>query len=280
MLIIDMEFHGDCVGPDGWTGYTPDSNTFAPPYGFNDSMAQLLARGLQVGLNLHDADGVHPCEERYEAMKRALGLPPTYIDPIPFNATNEDYMLALQDVVVQRLVGGGAAVQWTDWQQGGSTGVSIYGWSPTYLLNFVRSSTAARRGENVRSWSLSRYGGMGQHRDGTLGFSGDYERSWDSLRFLPYFSSTATNAYWQWTHDAAGGIPGAMEFNVRWVQAATVSAMYRTHGAGIPLPGGWDWQGQFMPVIWLFPDEQYQSMREAAICRHEMLPLHYSLWRV
>ena len=241
VLIIDMEFHDNCAGPNGWTGYTPDPHTFAPPYGFNDSMQELGTMGLQVGLNLHDADGVYPCEEKYTALKEALDLGPTWTGPIPFNATDRRYMLALQDVVVQRLVGGGAAVQWTDWQQGGSTGVDIPGWSPTYLLNYVRSSTAVRLGEDRRSWSLARYGGLGQQRDGTMGFSGDYLRGWDSLRFLPYFSSTATNAYWQWSHDATGGIPGALEFNVRWVQAATVSAMFRTHGSGIPLPGGWDW---------------------------------------
>jgi alpha-glucosidase (family GH31 glycosyl hydrolase) len=107
---------------------------------------------------------------------------------------------------------------WIDWQQG-ETPIAP-GVNPTIWVNYVFSSARSwfspqdryssgsreflcpitqlgpglgRCVVNRRPVIMARWGGVGSHRYSTIGFSGDVVTSWESLRFQPYFASTAAN---------------------------------------------------------------------------------------
>ena len=67
-FIMDMNWHTK----QAWTGYTWDtsSNWYPDPQGLLDF---LHSRGLFVGANLHDAQGVQKYEAAYESMANFVG---------------------------------------------------------------------------------------------------------------------------------------------------------------------------------------------------------------
>mmetsp|Transcript_19748 Transcript_19748/g.54189 ORF Transcript_19748/g.54189 Transcript_19748/m.54189 type:complete len:184 (-) Transcript_19748:63-614(-) len=78
-LILDMNWHKK----PGWTGYSWDRNLFPDPAALT---AWLRAKGLVVGANLHDAQGVLPEEDTYNEVARIMGVPPGA--PVSLSLTN------------------------------------------------------------------------------------------------------------------------------------------------------------------------------------------------
>ena len=54
---------------------------------------------------------------------------------------------------------------------------------------------------------------------------------WSSLKFQPYFSSTASNVGYSWSNDIMGD-RNDHQLNTRWIQFGAYSAIFRTHDAG------------------------------------------------
>jgi alpha-glucosidase len=71
------------------------------------------------------------------------------------------------------------------------------------MLNYVFTTNNGRRGDSTRPTILHRWGGLGNHKF-QLGFSGDVYPSWESLAFQPYFTQTAANVGFMWSHDIGG----------------------------------------------------------------------------
>jgi len=293
VYIIDMDWH---LSPPAngsnwqnyWTGFTWDPNLFPNPV---DAMGYLKQLGLHVGVNIHDASGVQLFEQYYNEMAKANGINPSTGNPINFNVTSELYMSTLHSIVMQPLLDGGLDFWWTDWQQGGTTGVYINGVNPTYMTNWYRNTWQARQvaeGTNktaqIRGFSLARWGGMGNHRYQT-GFSGDVDHKWDSLAYQPYFTSTASNVgYGYWSHDIMGGLLD-YELSTRWIQWGAVSPLFRSHDAGGSAGGCADNPGECSlgncdPVkIWEVPNYNFEINRRAVRLRAQLLPYFYTLAR-
>lgn len=90
---------------------------------------------------------------------------------------------------------------------------------------------------------MSRYSGIGSHRY-PLGFSGDTLITWETLKFLPYFTNTATNAgYFYWSHDIGGHFAGISddELYLRFVQFGVFSPINRLHGTSSPIMSKEPW---------------------------------------
>lgn len=98
----------------GWTGYTFDPNLFPDP---KRALGSLRSRGLRIGANLHDADGVAASEAQYEPMARANGIDPASRRTVPFRVDNMTYAYSLEDIVLKPLEGIGMDFWWIDWQQ-------------------------------------------------------------------------------------------------------------------------------------------------------------------
>lgn len=222
---LDKPKYGWIEGANnGWTGYTWNKNLF-PDY--KRFLNELHDRGLKVSLNLHPAHGVRWWERDYEKMCKALSKNPSTKERIEFDITDETFVNAYFNLLHKPYEREGVDFWWIDWQQGQQC--KIENLDPLWLLNhyhFLDNATT-----NDQPLILSRYSGVGSHRY-PLGFSGDTFMSWDTLRYLPYFTATASNiGYTWWSHDIGGHQKGVKddELYIRFLQYGVFSPINRLH---------------------------------------------------
>ena len=266
--VIDMDWHITKTGPEekGWTGYTWNRELFPDPEGF---LEELHRRGMKVTLNLHPAEGIQAHEACYSEAARRLGIDEKAHQRIPFEVTDRKFMEVYFDCALRPLEEQGVDFWWVDWQQG--TQSAVPGVDPLWVLNHYHTLHAARDGK--RPLILSRYGGPGSHRY-PIGFSGDTVISWDSLRFQPYFTSTAANiGYGWWSHDIGGHMFGSRdpELQVRWLQFGAFSPILRMHSTNNRFNGKEPWN---------YAPEIERMMTEILRLRHRLVPYLYTMnWR-
>lgn len=83
-----------------WSGFTFDAHLF--PFA-DDSMGELVERGLAVTLNLHDASGVNDFEGLFPELVQALGLPASS-KKVPMNLINKTVAYAVEDIILGDLI--------------------------------------------------------------------------------------------------------------------------------------------------------------------------------
>lgn len=239
VAVIDIDWHLTKVDPKygtGWTGYTWNRKLFKEPRKFLET---LHSKGLKVTLNVHPADGVRAYEDKYRDFAKFMGVDIENGDPIVFNITDKKFVDGYFKYVHHKLEEEGVDFWWIDWQQGNNSGIK--GLDPLWLLNYFHYKDISRN--NKRALILSRYAGAGSHRY-PVGFSGDTVISWESLKFQPYFTSTASNiGYAWWSHDIGGHMNGIKddELFVRWVQLGTFSPILRLHSTENEFNGKEPW---------------------------------------
>ncbi len=260
---VDMDWHRrrNPNGESGWTGYTWNSELLPDYRAF---LAELHEKNLHVTLNLHPADGVRWFEDCYNSMAERMGLDPDGKEPVEFDITDEKFINAYFDVIHKPYEHEGVDFWWIDWQQGAQS--KLEGLDPLWSLNHYHFLDNSKEKDGL---ILSRYAGLGSHRY-PLGFSGDTYMTWDTLRFLPYFTAAATNAgYTWWSHDIGGHMKGYKddELYVRSIQFGVFSPINRLHSSNSPT---------------VVKDPAYYTggagliAREFLKLRHAMIPLLYS----
>eukprot|EP01116_Phalansterium_solitarium_P021368 TRINITY_DN6617_c0_g2_i1.p1 TRINITY_DN6617_c0_g2~~TRINITY_DN6617_c0_g2_i1.p1 ORF type:complete len:338 (-),score=67.08 TRINITY_DN6617_c0_g2_i1:896-1909(-) len=266
VLVLDMDWHWTyprtapkcSPAVEGWSGYTWDTTLFPNPQRF---LSWAKAQGLHITNNMHPARGVQCSEALYPQMAAAIGWDTAGNASIPYDLGNKTYAFNFMDVVLKPLSGvdDGIDYWWIDYQQGEQLIAPSV--NPTFWVNYVFSSSTSWFGPEQRSLIMARWGGLGNHRLSDIGFSGDVITSWASLGFQPYFTVTAANVGFMWSHDLGGffGQPSP-ELYTRWIQWGAYSNILRTHSYGKEA-GGWD------RAIWLFPYENFVIMREAFVGR-------------
>ena len=116
---------------------------------------------------------------------------------------------------------------------------------------------------------MSRYGGLRNQRY-SHGFTGDVNHVWSSLAFQPYFTSTASNVAYQWSHDIRGQLPdnpGDAKLSTRWVQWGVYSPMFRPHGPS----------AKAVEDLWRHEWNHLMIERDFVQQRYELLPYLYNL---
>lgn len=270
VCIIDMDWHITNTGnkSTGWTGYTWNRQLFPDPQGMLNFLHE---KNLKVSMNLHPAEGVHPHEEQYEEMARAVSVDPATGDPILFNITDPAFAKAYFDVLHRPHEKMGVDFWWIDWQQGQRT--NLPGLDPLWLINHLHFYDLGRDGVR-RPFIFSRWGEQG-HQRYPIGFSGDSYVTWDSLNFQPYMTAAASNiAYGWWSHDVGGHTSGVEdpELYMRWLQFGVFSPINRIHAT----------KGFFYDRRpWAFDDAEILRVgREALQLRHAFIPYIYTMaWR-
>jgi alpha-glucosidase (family GH31 glycosyl hydrolase) len=267
--VVDMDWHlVDAVDPkygSGWTGYTWNRSFFPDPKRFLDTLHR---HGLKVTPNVHPRDGIRAFEDGYAEAAQQMGIDPASEEPIEFDLTSPKFMKAYFDLH-HKLESEGIDFWWLDWQQGGVTRQK--GLDPLWMLNHLHYLDSGRDGR----WPLtfSRYAGPGSHRY-PVGFSGDTVVSWESLRFQPYFTATASNiGYGWWSHDIGGHMFGRRdeELEARWYQFGVFSPINRLHSTDSAFNGKEPWN---------FRTEVRDSMTASLRLRHELIPYLYTMnWR-
>ena len=278
VAVVDMDWHITKIpdGRSGWTGYTWNQALF-PDY--KKFLKDLHSYNLKTSLNLHPADGVRDFEAMYEDMCKALGREADG-SPCKLDILNPDYMEKYFDVIHHPYEEDGVDFWWMDWQQGRS-----YRWlhepntdeklqdpreilDPLWQLNHLHILDIQRNGK--RPMFFSRYSGPGSQRY-PVGFSGDTVVSWESLKFQPQFTATASNiGYCWWSHDIGGHYFGYRDDNMvaRWVQYGVFSPINRLHSSDNPFINKEPWDYDAITE---------RVMRESLKLRHQIFPYLYTM---
>ena len=267
--VIDMDWHlVDDVDPkygSGWTGYTWNPKLFPDPKRFLDGLHE---RGLRTTVNIHPRDGIRAFEKPYAKAAATVGVDAEAQEPVEFDLTNPKFVQAYFDMH-HDLEADGIDFWWIDWQQGGVTRQP--GLDPLWVLNHMHYCDSARDGR----WPLtfSRFAGPGSQRY-PVGFSGDTVITWKSLKFQPYFTSTASNiGYGWWSHDIGGHMFGYRdeELEARWYQLGAFSPINRLHSSCSPFSGKEPWN---------FHEPVRSAMVDVLRLRQALMPYLYAMnWR-
>ncbi len=208
----------------GWTGYSWNTELF-PDY--KKFLKDVKAKNLKITLNLHPSDGVRWWEDSYEEMARAMGIDPNTQQNIAFNVSDTNFLNNYFSILHKPYENDGVDFWWMDWQSGRKS--PMEGLDPLWALNHYHYLDNASN--HFSPLILSRYSGVGSHRY-PLGFSGDTMITWNTLKYLPEFTATATNVgYTWWSHDIGGHCQGEKsdEMFVRHVQFGVFSPINRLH---------------------------------------------------
>lgn len=253
------DFEKQCDLQDGWTGYTWNEKLF-PDY--KKFLKFLQEHHEKVALNLHPAGGVSPHEVQYPAMAKAMGIDPNTKERVRFDLLSPKFMANYFDILHHPYEEDGVDFWWMDWQQG-----TDYRWihaknrpgeyaderervDPLWMLNHLHILDISRNGK--RPMFFSRYSGPGSQRY-PIGFSGDTMASWDSLKFQPYFTATASNiGYGWWSHDIGGHFGYAdPEMLTRWIQLGVFSPILRIHSCSseFSCKEPWSFSGEYRSVV-------------------------------
>lgn len=267
--VIDMDWHlVNDVDPkygSGWTGYTWNPKLFPDPKRFLDGLHE---RGLRTTVNIHPRDGIRAFEKPYAKAAATVGVDADAQEPVEFDLTNPKFVQAYFDMH-HDLEADGIDFWWIDWQQGGVTRQP--GLDPLWVLNHMHYCDSARDGR----WPLtfSRFAGPGSQRY-PVGFSGDTVITWKSLKFQPYFTSTASNiGYGWWSHDIGGHMFGYRdeELEARWYQLGAFSPINRLHSSCSPFSGKEPWN---------FHEPVRSAMVDVLRLRQALMPYLYTMnWR-
>ncbi|MBR5905488.1 MAG: DUF5110 domain-containing protein [Bacteroidales bacterium] len=317
VFIIDMDWHETWKDLDkrkghdefnqrrGWTGYTWNRDLIPDPEGL---LGDLHAKGFKTALNLHPASGIRPYEDCYDRfvtdyLSRTSDYdgPKDYIypeggytfagnnepsgqagwrAPVPFRLDQQAWADAYFNSVIHPLERLGVDFWWLDWQQWRESKY-VKDLSNTFWCNFSFWNDKLRQ---TRSQGLQaprpliyhRWGGLGSHRY-QLGFSGDTYTEWSVLKFLPYFTSTASNVgYGYWGHDIGGHMqhkdrqgPRNAELYTRWMQFGVFTPIFKTHSTQ---------SANLDCRIWIYP-EYYDYLKEAIQLRYALSPYIYDAAR-
>ncbi|MBO4670670.1 MAG: DUF5110 domain-containing protein [Bacteroidales bacterium] len=311
VFIIDMDWHetwgpmSKRLGHDefgqrrGWTGYTWNRDLIPDPEGL---LKTLHDKGFKTALNLHPASGIRPYEDCYERFVQDYlsrtddyDGPEGYVypecgytfkgnkepsgkagwrAPVPFRLDQQAWADAYFNSVIRPLERQGVDFWWLDWQQWRESKY-IKDLSNTFWCNYAFWNDKVRQTrlqglQAPRPLIYHRWGGLGSHRY-QLGFSGDTYSEWSVLKFLPYFTSTASNVgYGYWGHDIGGHMqhkdqPRNSELYTRWMQFGVFTPIFKTHATR---------NANLDCRIWIFP-EHYEYLKAAIKLRYDLTPYIY-----
>ena len=281
VLIIDMDWHetwglrrtnarkDEYDQRIGWTGYTWKEQLFPAPATFFE---WCRAENLKTALNLHPASGIQPYEEPYKRFVEEYGWTEEG-KSVPFKIDEQKWADAYFNSVLGPFEKIGVDFWWLDWQQWKQSKYTK-NLSNTFWLNYTFNRHAEQRGEE-RPMIYHRWGGLGSHRY-QVGFSGDTSINWETLSFLPWFTSTASNVgYGYWGHDIGGHAfkiresQTDPELYLRWLQYGVFTPIFKTHCTK---------NSNIERRIWQFPDHFFY-MRDAIRLRYTLAPYIYNAAR-
>ena len=282
VLIVDMDWHEtwglrkknspkDEYGQRiGWTGYTWQKELFPSPKNFLEWTER---EELKVALNLHPASGIQPYESVYNDFVADYGWNEEG-KSVPFHMDEQKWADSYCKTVLCPMEDMGVDFWWLDWQQ---WMLSKYtpGLSNTFWLNHTFFQHAKEKDPAVRPFIYHRWGGLGSHRY-QLAFSGDTYATWETLAFLPWFTSTASNVnYGYWGHDIGGHMfhndvkETDPELYTRWLQYGVFTPIFKTHSTK---------DQRIVRYPWAFPDHMFH-MRDAIRLRYDLVPYIYNASR-
>jgi len=270
VLVIDMDWHpiSEQAG-GGWTGWDWNEILFPDYKAF---LKYLDEQGVKTTMNLHPADGVRPYEKKYNEFMQRLGKNDgkTYT----WLGSDKKYVKALFDTYLHPYIDEGVDFWWLDWQQW-EKDRAIKSLDNVFWCNYIWFTDMENNGTK-RPMLYHRWGGLGNHRY-QIGFSGDSYITWKSLKFLPYFNSTASNVlYGYWSHDIGGhqskkyGTPVEPQLYTRAMQMGEYMPIIRSHSTKDP---------SLNKEPWAFDQATQQRLANVINGRYALVPYIYTMAR-
>ena len=195
------------------TGYTFNSELFPNPKEFTKYMHD---RGIHIGVNLDGSEGISAMEDAYLKMCQDLNHPSN--KTIPFRALDKNFILAYFNNLINPLYDLDIDFFWLDCKDE----------ITTRALNYYHF-TDYKKFPDKRGMILSRNGGKSSHRY-PVHYSGETKVGWETLKYIPFFNSTASNIGLSWWSHDVGGYKGGIEDSelyLRYVELATYSPIFR-----------------------------------------------------
>lgn len=270
VLVIDMDWHpiSEQAG-GGWTGWDWNERLF-PDY--RKFLSYLDEQGVKTTMNLHPADGVRPYEKKYQEFIGRAGIENG--KTVEWQGSDKRYVKALFDTYLHPYVDEGVDFWWLDWQQWPKD-KRLKDLDNVFWCNYIWFTDMENNGTK-RPMLYHRWGGLGNHRY-QIGFSGDSYITWESLRFLPYFNSTASNVlYGYWSHDIGGhqskryGTPVEPELYTRAMQMGQYLPIIRSHSTKDP---------QLNKEPWAFDQTTQRRLSNVINGRYALVPYIYTMAR-
>ncbi|MBR1749181.1 MAG: DUF5110 domain-containing protein [Bacilli bacterium] len=231
------------------TGYTFNRNLFSDPKYLCDFLHE---RGIAIGLNINPKEGFMPHEDHYQELANLLGIQDRRI--IPFNVFDKTILNAYFQIFLRPLEELGIDFYELSYQDNYET---------LRALNQYHFKEANRKTEK-RGFLLTRNAGISAHRYTGL-YSGETLVSWDTLKFLPYFNSMASNKGLSWWSHDIGGYTNGMEeaeLYMRYIQLGCFSPIFRlsSRGGRYYKREPWKWDIKTLTIV-----QEYCELRQRLI---------------
>jgi len=236
------------------TGYTFNKELFPSPTEF---ITYMHDRGIKVGIQLDPSEGVGPQEPTYEQFVKEING--QISGNVPFNAFDKMFIINYFEQLINPLMKFDIDFFWLDYKKEIR---SLRAMNYYHIKDFNQS-------EYKRPMLFSRNSGVAAHRNGVL-YSGETIVSWDTLKYLPFYNSNASNIglSW-WSHDVGGfkdGIEDA-ELYMRYAQLATFSPIFRFSAKrGI----------YYKREPWRWDFKTYNIVKDYTQLRHRLIPYLYT----
>lgn len=235
------------------TGYTFSDELFPSPLEFTKYMHE---RGVHIGLNIDGSEGITALDEAYNKMCEELNHPTDKL--IPFKVLDKDFIASYLNILIDPLYKLGVDFFWIDTKDEITTRALNY-----YHFNDFKKF------KDKRGMILSRNGCKASHNY-PVHYSGETKVGWDTLKYLPYYNSTASNIgiSW-WSHDVGGYKSGIedSELYLRYVQFSTFSPIFRFSAKrGI----------YYKREPWRWDMKTYTIVKDYCKLRHKLIPYIYN----
>ncbi len=198
------------------TGFTFNGQYIKNP---TDIITFLHNNNIRIGLNIDPSDGITSMEPKYQIVKEYLQ---TEDELIPYNPENIKWVEAYLKVFIEPLKNVGIDIFWIDYNPIKNDLQKLF------LLNYYHIKYMEQF-KNIRPVILSRNSKIAPHKY-PICYSGRTITSWNTLKQLPFYNSSAANSgiSW-WSHDIGGFYKGIEdpELYLRYIQFGTYSPIFR-----------------------------------------------------
>lgn len=238
------------------SGFTFNRDLFYKP---SELTEYLHDRGIKLGLSLDPSEGIHPHEPRFEDIAVSMGISEKAI--IPFNIFDKKFVIAYLNSLIEPLYKVGVDFFWLNYRNlkdKNSNNALMY-----YHYNDYKKVP------NLRPMLLTRPNTYAPHRY-PIHYSGETMVSWDTLKVLPLFNSTAANLGLSWWSHDIGGYKGGIEDSelyLRYVQYGTFSPIFRFSSR---------YGKYYKREPWRWDAKTQSIVREYCQLRHRLIPYIYS----
>ncbi len=235
------------------TGYDFNLVLFPNPKEFIKYMHD---RGIRVGVNLDGSEGITNSVNAYMAMCRDLNYATD--KAIPFKVLDKDFIVSYFDKLINPLYEIGIDFFWLDAKDE----------ITARALNYYHF-TDYKKFQDRRGLILARNGGKSSHRY-PVHYSGETKVGWETLKYLPYYNSTASNIGLSWWSHDVGGYKDGIEDNelyLRYVELACYSPIFRFSAK----------RGSFYKrEPWRWDMKTYTIVKDYCKLRQKLIPYIYT----